>query len=145
MCALLSILSGVSCQDVWADTLQDDQQEPTKELAPVLAPVDVAKQDNQDETSKQDIQQDTSGQDTQEETIKQGTQQESTKELAVVSMPMESIEVTPQPDGGPVVVAPRVTNGRIIPVYMAQVFFVLIIGMAGIKLVLVMAEKVGLR
>ena len=92
MCALLSILNGVSYQDVWADN-----------------------------------------------------QQESTKELAPVSMPMESIEVTPQPDGGPVVVAPRITAGRIIPVYMAQVFFVLIIGMAGIKLVLVMAEKVGLK
>ena len=123
LCAFLSILNCVSYQDVWADT----QQEPTKELAPVPAPVDVNEQDNKDETIKQDV------------------QQESTKELDPVSMPMESIEVTSQPDGGPVVVAPRVTNGRIIPVYMAQVFFVLIIGMAGIKLVLVMAEKVGLR
>ena len=91
--AFLSILNGVSYQDVWADS-----------------------------------------------------QQESTKELAQVPALAEAIRVNAQSMGGAsMVIMPKVTSGKVIPVNMARFFFVLIIGMAGIKLVLVMAEKVGLK
>ena len=90
LCALLSILNGISYQDVWGDA----SQELTQELAPVPTPrVVVSPVAN--ETSVADT-------------------------LGEVA-------------------------GRIIPVKMAQVFFVIIIGMASIKLVLVVAAKVGLE
>ena len=73
----------------------------------------------------------------------QDTQLESQQELAPVPTPAEAIKVSIESNDASMVITPRVTSGRVIPVNMAQVFFVLIIGMAGIKLVLVMAEKVG--
>ena len=159
MCTLLSILNGVSYQDVWADTKQELPQETTKELAPMPAPADVSEQDSQAKPSEGQGGQNNSDEqsgiqddgiadtDNQDEIVDQDSQQELTKEPTqeLAQEPSEGLRVTPQPDGGPVVITSRVTAGRIIPVNMAQFFFVMIIGMAGIKLVLVMATKVGLK
>ena len=151
MCVLLSILNGVSYQDVWADTKQEPPQETTKELAPMPAPADVYEQDSQAKPSEGQGGQNNSDEqsgiqddgiadtDNQDEIVDQDSQQELTQKSS------EGLRVTPQPDDGPVVITSRVTAGRIIPVNMAQFFFVMIIGMAGIKLVLVMATKVGLK
>jgi len=82
-------------------------------------------------------------QDIRGNTQEELTREKLTKELAPLPTPVESVMVSHESSGASMVIMPREIVGRIIPVNMAQLFFVLIIGMTGTKLVLVMAKRIG--